>query len=92
MRRSKGFRSKTRKKLKSEGKRITITEKLHEYAVSEKVVLKLNPAVQKGMPHPRYQGHVGNILCRRGNSYLVEITDGKKKKTLIARPEHIRAI
>lgn len=93
MRRSKGFRSKTRRKLKRNTRhRITITERLKELKVGQRVALVLNPTAHKGMPHPRYFGKSGNVLCKRGKAYLVEIRDGRKQKVLIAKPEHIKVL
>jgi len=50
------------------------------------------PASQRGMPFPRYKGKVGVVVGRRGRSYLVELVDGKKKKTIISRPEHLKKV
>ncbi len=88
VRRSKGLRVRTRNKLK--GGRFSIAEALQEFKPSEKVIIKLNPAVHKGMPHPRYQGQLGTVLEKRGRSFMVEIVDGNKPKKLIAKPEHLR--
>ena len=50
------------------------------------------PSSQKGMPFIRYKGRVGKVAGIRGKSYLVEIFDGNKKKTLISKPEHLRKV
>ncbi|TDA26755.1 MAG: 50S ribosomal protein L21e, partial [Archaeoglobi archaeon] len=42
-------------------------------------------------PHPRYQGRSGIVVGKRGRAYLVQIKDGSIVKTLISRPEHLRA-
>ncbi|MEM2817823.1 MAG: hypothetical protein QXN39_05010 [Archaeoglobaceae archaeon] len=52
----------------------------------------MEPASQKGMPHPRYHGRSGVVVGQRGRAYLVQIRDGGKIKTLISRPEHLRAV
>ncbi|TDA32769.1 MAG: 50S ribosomal protein L21e, partial [Hadesarchaea archaeon] len=52
-------------------------------------VLRIEPSVQKGRPHPRYQGRVGVVRGRRGKAYEVEITDGGKIKKVIILPEHL---
>ena len=44
------------------------------------------------MPHIRFQGQTGKIEGKQGNSYLVGINDGKKHKTLIIRPDHLRRV
>jgi len=88
-----GFRAKTRKKLTQKpGYRPAITKFLKEFKEDEKVVIALEPSSQKGMPHPRFKGKVGTIICKRGKSYIVEILDGNKVKRLISRPEHLKAI
>lgn len=63
---------------------------LHNYKLGDRVVIKIDPSVHKGMPHARYQGKVGLIGEKRGSSYLVRIEDGHKLKILITRPEHLR--
>jgi large subunit ribosomal protein L21e len=62
---------------------------LHEYQNGEKVVIKIDSSVQKGMPHKRYYGKVGIVTEERGRAYVVEITEDTKVKKIITRPEHI---
>jgi large subunit ribosomal protein L21e len=92
MRRSKGFRSRTRnllrKKPRERGK-IGLSRILREYLPGEKVTIILDPSVHKGMPHRRYHGRVGVIHEKRGKSYVVHVAMGKQTKQIIARPEHI---
>lgn len=91
--RSKGFRSKTRRVLKRRGtRRLTVNEKLKELQIGSKTVLNLEPSIQRGMPHPRYQGAVGTIIAKRGRAYVVEIHDGHKPKHLVAFPEHLHTL
>lgn len=91
VKKSRGFRSGTRKKLRQKPyKRPAITKFLRTFKNGEMVVIHPEPSSQKGMPFPRYNGKVGEIMKRRGRSYLVELTDGKKKKTIISRPEHLK--
>jgi len=93
VKRSRGFRSGTRKKLRQKpSKRPAITKYLRTFKHGEKVMLMPEPASQRGMPFPRYKGKVGTVAGRRGKSYLVEIFDGKKKKTIISRPEHLKRV
>ncbi len=92
VRASKGFRSKTRRKLKKRGKRTTITESLKEFNTGERVVVKINPSIHKGMPHPRFYGRSGIVIEKRGNAYSIQIKDGNKQKILISRPEHLKVI
>ena len=90
-----GFRSKTRTKLakhyKEKGK-ISITRYFQEFKEGDQVILKAEPAYQKGMYYPRFHGKTGKIFGKQGNSYIVNITDGKKNKSLIIKPEHLRRV
>jgi large subunit ribosomal protein L21e len=91
--RSKGFRKKTRGKLRQKsGYRPPITRFLEEFTVGQRVVIFHEPSSQKGMPFPRFKGIAGKVIGKRGKSYLVEIKDGKKIKQVISRPEHLKAI
>ncbi|MEM5766603.1 MAG: 50S ribosomal protein L21e [Candidatus Aenigmatarchaeota archaeon] len=93
MKRSRGFRVKTRNALKQKpAYRPAITRFLQDFSIGQKVVIEQEPSSQKGMPHSRYKGRIGNIIGKRGKSYIVEITDGNKVKRLISRPEHLKAI
>jgi len=92
MRKSHGYRSRTRKLLKKKTRekgKIGLSKLLHEDKPGDKVVIKLNPTVHKGMPHRRYHGRVGTIKAKRGRSYVISITQGNAVKTIIARPEHL---
>ncbi len=91
VKKSRGFRSRTRKKLKQKA-RPTITKFLEEFKIGEKVIILQEPSSQKGMPHPRFKGKIGKIIEKRGKSYIVEIIDGNKVKKVISRPEHLRLV
>jgi len=93
VKKSRGFRSGTRKKLRQKpSKRPAITKYLRSFKRGAKVMILPEPASQRGMPFPRYKGKVGVVVGKRGSSYLVEIVDGKKKKTIISRPEHLKKV
>ena len=77
---------------KRDNKRVTITRTLKKLKIGSNVVVKLEPSVQKGMPHPRYHGVMGKIIEKRGKSYLLSIKDHNKEKTLISMPEHIKEL
>jgi len=88
-----GFRSKTRRKLKQKpAYRPAITKFLQEFRKNQKVTIVQEPASQKGMPHPRFKGEFGRIIEKRGNSYVIEIKDGNKTKKIISRPEHLKGL
>ncbi|HIH40061.1 MAG TPA: 50S ribosomal protein L21e [Halobacteria archaeon] len=92
MPKTKGFRRKTRHKLKRglrERGLSPLTRALQEFDEGDRVYIKIDSSVHKGMPYPRYQGANGVIKERRGRAYLVEIKDGGKKKIMISRPQHL---
>jgi large subunit ribosomal protein L21e len=92
MKRSKGFRSRTRNLLRKrprERGKIGLSRILRVYQPGEKVTIILEPSIHKGMPHRRYHGRVGVIHARRGNSYVVHVAMGNQTKQIIARPEHL---
>ena len=90
-----GFRRKTRYKLKknirSKGK-ISLTNYFQKLNINDKVLLKAEPSIQKGMYFPRFHGKTGIIKNKVGSCYQVEIKDGKKSKTLIIHPIHLKKI
>jgi len=92
LRKSKGYRSKTRRLLRKsprERGKMQLSKLLHEYQPGNSVVVKIDPSVQKGMPHRRYHGKVGKIVGLRGKSYIVSVTQGDSVKEIIVRPEHL---
>jgi large subunit ribosomal protein L21e len=44
------------------------------------------------LPFRRFFGKTGTIIDKRGKCYIVKIKDGEKEKTVISRPEHLKAI
>jgi large subunit ribosomal protein L21e len=91
VKKSKGFRAGTRKKLEQKA-RPAITRFLQDFDIGQNVVITLEPSSHKGMPFPRFKGKMGKIVGKRGRSYVVKIKDGNKIKQIISRPEHLKAI
>lgn len=92
MRGSKGYRAGTRRLLKKETRergKLRLSKLLYEYQPGNQVVIKIDPSVQKGMPHRRYHGRVGVVIDKRGQSYIVSVTQGEAVKEIIVRPEHL---
>lgn len=92
--RSKGFRSKTRSKLSRpvrERGMTPVTHSLRTFEEGTKVNININPSIHKGMPHPRFQGFTGTVVEKQGTAFIVEVKVGGLLKTVIARPEHLRA-
>lgn len=94
VRRSMGPRSKTRHKLSQAARKKGMpppSHTLREFAPGTKVDVVINPAIHGGMPHSRFHGLTGTVTERRGEAYVVDLPVGHKHKTLVARPEHLRA-
>ncbi|MCJ2513270.1 MAG: 50S ribosomal protein L21e [Candidatus Thermoplasmatota archaeon] len=95
VKRSKGLRSKSRhilrKKPRDRGV-IPITRALQQFEEGDYVNIVIDSSIHKGMPHIRFHGQTGKIEGKQGNSYIVGITDGKKNKSLIIKPEHLRRV
>ncbi len=93
MTRSAGIRRKTRSLLKKDRRsKLTLTRLMKKLKIDEKVVIKINSSVQKGMPHPRFQGKSGVVANKKGRSYVVKIKDGGKEKTLNVHPTHLKRV
>jgi len=89
---SKGYRARTRRLLKKrprERGKIRLSKLLYQYELGNRVVIKIDPSVHKGMPHKRYHGKVGTVIEKRGRSYIVSVTQGKAVKEIIVKPEHL---
>ncbi len=89
---SKGYRRRTRALLRRRARekgKTGLSKLLREYKPGDRVVIKLDPSVHKGMPHRRFHGRVGIIDKSRGRAYVVNVTQGKAEKEIIVRPEHL---
>jgi large subunit ribosomal protein L21e len=92
MRGSKGYRSGTRRLLKKDPRergKIKMSKLLHEYQPGNRVVVRIDPSTQKGMPHRRFHGKIGTVTEKRGRSYVVTVSQGDTVKKIIVRPEHL---
>ncbi len=87
MKRSKGFFSKGTKATKMQ-KKLTVNEFVKPFKKGECVVVAIKPYF-KGVPHPRYNGKIGEVMGKQGDAYVVKIMDGGKAKELIVNPVHI---
>jgi large subunit ribosomal protein L21e len=85
---SHGYRRRTRSLLKSSGKR-GLSSLLVEYAPNDRVVIKIDPAQVKGMPHRRFNGLVGTVTEVGRRAITIDVPVGHKVKTLTARKEHL---
>lgn len=89
---SKGLRSRTRQMRKKPRERglSPLTRSLQLFNTGEKASIVIDSGIHKGQPHPKFQGLTGTIVKTQGSAYLLEIKDGNKTKTVIAKPEHLR--
>ena len=95
VKRSKGFRSKTRKKLSKHPRErglSPITRVLQAFDEGEHVNIVIDPSMHKGQPHPRFHGLTGTVVGTQGEAYILSVKVGKKDKKLLVRPEHLRKI
>lgn len=60
-----------------------------EFEEGQKVHLRLDPSVQEGRFHARFNGHTGEVVGTQGSAYKVRIDDGGHEKTLIATAAHL---
>jgi large subunit ribosomal protein L21e len=94
VKRSKGYRSNTRslfRKKPREKSKIHISKLLQTYNVGDRVCIKTDSSVHKGMPHMHYYGKTGVIRGKRGRSYIVAVPTGRRTATILARPEHLES-
>jgi large subunit ribosomal protein L21e len=92
MPRSHGERKRTRKKLskrKRERGLSPISRAIQSFEPDERVHIRIDPSVHKGMPHQRFHGLTGKVKEERGRAYIVEVSDGRRKKELFVRAEHL---
>ena len=87
-----GYRKKSRDKLSKHPRdrgKISTTRLMQIFEIGDKVIIKIEPAVHKAMPHPRYKGRTGTVTEKRGDAVIVAIKDGGKTKHLISAPVHL---
>lgn len=91
---SNGPKHSTRKKLSNEPRESGTSppqRAVQSYEEGQKVHLKIDPSVEKGRFHPRFNGQTGEIAGKQGAAYKVAISDRGKDKTLIVTPAHLKA-
>jgi large subunit ribosomal protein L21e len=62
---------------------------VERFEAGDDVHLALDPSVQEGRFHPRFNGLTGTVIDKQGQAYKVEVTDGDVEKTVIAKPAHL---
>lgn len=92
---SKGKRSKTRKKLRKKVRdrgKIPTSKITQDFPEGTKVNIKINPSITDGQPHARFHGKTGTITGKQGRGYKIAIREGNKIKKVISRPEHLEKV
>ena len=88
-----GFRRKTRSKLRkrvrTKGK-FSLVRFFQRFKEGDRVYLLAEPAIQKGMYHPRFHSSAGVIQKKQGSNYYVQIKDGNKTKSILVHPVHLK--
>lgn len=95
VKRSKGYRSRTRGKLSKHVRQRglpPVSRIIQDFGPGTRVTIVLDPSIVKGQPHSRYHGRTGVVAEKRGRAYVVEVRDGGSTKKIISRPEHLRAV
>jgi len=85
----KGTRHKLKKKARSKGK-VSIRQIVQEFKKGDKVIIKPEPSIQKGMPHRRFYGKQGKVVDKKGKAYILEVKEGKSFKKVISLPAHLK--
>ena len=62
---------------------------LRGYSLNDRVMIKIDPAQVKGMPHRRFNGLVGVVKDVGTRVLTIEVPVGEKMKVVIARKEHV---
>lgn len=94
VKRSAGPRSKTRHKFSQAARKKgqpPPSHTLRDFPPGTIVDVVVNPSIHGGMPHSRFHGLTGTVTEKQGESYVVALMVGNKEKTLVSRPEHLRA-
>ncbi|MHA2091652.1 MAG: 50S ribosomal protein L21e [Candidatus Kariarchaeaceae archaeon] len=90
---SKGYNNRTRRLFRRTSRKKglkSLRYLLEPVEVGQKVDILLNSSIQKGRPHRRYNGTTGPVIRKQGQSYVISIKKGRKLKTIVSRPEHLR--
>ena len=82
-------RDKLKKHFRGKGK-ISITRYLQKFNDGDKVLLSIEPAVNKGTYHMRFYGRTGFVKRKNGSCYEIIIDDLGKKKCIIVHPVHLK--
>ena len=93
MRKSRGYRNRTRHLFKKHTRQKGIRPLdylLRDFNEGDVVDIIIDPSEHKGMPHRRYHGKTGEITKKQGKAFIVSIKQGRATKQIIANKEHLR--
>lgn len=85
----KGTRNKLKNKPRERGTSPP-QQSVEQFEEGEKVHLRIDPSVDDGRFHPRFNGLTGSVLGQQGRAFKVRVTDGGKEKIVITKPAHLR--
>jgi large subunit ribosomal protein L21e len=91
---SNGPLSKTKGKLKNDPREAGTSppqRAIAEFGAGDTVHLSLDPSIEDGRFHPRFNGQTGTVQGKQGAAYKVEITDDGVSKTIVAKAAHLTA-
>ena len=72
--------------------KLKLSEYFKELKAGDKVALVRNPQVNPICFHKRMQGRTGEVVSKRGRSYIVKVKDLNMEKTFIIPPIHLKRI
>ena len=81
-------RHKLKKNIRTRGK-ISISKYMQDFESGDRVCLKTEPAVQRGIFFMRFHGRNGIVQEKRGNCYVVKISDLGAEKTVVVHHVHL---
>ncbi|MBS3066449.1 50S ribosomal protein L21e [Candidatus Pacearchaeota archaeon] len=79
-----------KKPVRQRGK-IKFSEYFKELSKGDKVAIKKEQSVPSNF-HKRVHGRTGEIVDKRGSSYVIKIKEFNKEKTFIVHPVHLKKI
>lgn len=69
---------------------MSLTRYFQEFKPGEKVTLKAEPSIQKGVYFRRFHGMVATVSKKLGSCYELLLNDKGKEKRLIVHPVHLQ--
>jgi len=72
--------------------KIPLSKYFQEFNEGDKVALKANLSLSKGMYHPRFHGKIATVKGKKGFCYQVTLKDGNKEKIFNVLPAHLKKI